>query len=99
LCRRHKRNCLLFSSQLPFRGFFIGSLTFSSDILTYRDLCLRFSLSLTTKGVSALSSIRWFGNSPGRTSPEDLLPSVKEHSIKCFKFYWFKSLTFCGLGQ
>jgi hypothetical protein len=33
---------------LPYRGFVVGSLSFSSTVLTYRDHCPRFSLPLTT---------------------------------------------------
>jgi len=57
---------------LLYRGFIVGSLSFSSTVLTYRNRCSRFSLAVHHTGVSARCSVRWFDGCPGRPPSEGL---------------------------
>lgn len=57
---------------LLYRGFFVGSLSFSSTVLTYRNLCSRFSLSAHHTSVSAKCSARRFNGCSGKPPSEGL---------------------------
>ena len=43
---------------LLYRDFIVGSFSFSSKVLTYRNHCSRFSLAVHNTGVSARCSVR-----------------------------------------
>ncbi len=58
--------------RLRFRGFIVGSFSFSSTVLTYRDHCPRFSLTVHHTSVSAKCSVRRFDGCSGRPPSEGL---------------------------
>ncbi len=58
----HVRNCPFSASVIALRGFGHWFNLFSSTIRTCKSLRSCFSLSFTTRGVSAPGSIRWFAN-------------------------------------
>ena len=60
--------------KLRFRGFIVGSLAFSSTVLTYRDHCPRFSLTVHHTSVSTKCSVRRFAGCSGKPPSEGLSP-------------------------
>lgn len=57
---------------LRYRGFFTGSISFSSTVLTYRDQRPRFSLTVHHTGVSNRCSVRRFDSCSGKPPSEGL---------------------------
>lgn len=57
---------------LPYRGFFTGSISFSSTVLTYRDQRPRFSLAVHHISVSTQCSVRRFDGFSGKPPSEGL---------------------------
>jgi hypothetical protein len=58
--------------RLRFRGFIVGSFSFSSKVHTYRNHCSRFSLTVHHTGVSAKCSVRRFDGCSGKPPSEGL---------------------------
>jgi hypothetical protein len=61
LCRKHKRNCLLLITTLPYRGFIIGSLSFNSCTFTYSYQVAVF-LYRSAHMTFGICTIKWFGS-------------------------------------
>lgn len=57
---------------LPYRGFIVGLLSFSSTVHTYRNRCPRFSLSAHHTSASTKCSVRWFDGCSGKPPSEGL---------------------------
>jgi len=64
---------------LRLRGFFIGSLSFSSLYSYLQKFLSPFFLIAHHMFVSITCSIRWFGNYSWKSSPRGLLSSVLKH--------------------
>ena len=69
LCLGYKRTYPIFTPLMPYRGFVIGSLSFSSFRSQLRESSFPFFLIAQHMCVSTTCTMRCFSNSPGRASP------------------------------